>query len=711
MFQWKYSQPIALGWSHQEHLLCIQDDGSVYIHDMFGSYKHMFNIEKEAYDMKVIDAKVFESQQGTGVAILTSAFKVFVVNNVYNVKKRQLSEAPTSGDQPLTAWCVIPGERHTEVLVARSRELYLLREHDCQQLTPDVLHDHTAILEMALSLDGRHLALFTDAGQLWIGSSNLRYKYCETITECVPRPRQLVWCGSDAVALSYGCNVAVFGRRDGEAVTYVYDAAAHLVPEIDGVRVLSAAQHEMMQKVPEVVQKIFRINSTAPGSFLLEASKQYQKRSHRADEYISLVRAELETAVSQCVEAAGYEFDPDTQKMLIRAAQFGKCFIENADPDLYVNMCRRLRVLNAVRDPRIGIPLTCQQALAIGYESLLERLVARKHFYLAIQIARFLRLPDSEGSARILERWAKYKVVQPHLDEDACAREIADKLGYAAGVSFSEIAKTASSGGRNKLAIRLLDYEPRAREQVPLLLELGESRPALVKAIESGDTDLMYTVILSMRENMPLADFRLTIRNYPAAQALYKKYCQEYNPQALQEIHMQEDDHCAQADTHVRESLEPGGALTREASLVSAYELYKRGRSDLHASLCDEAVKLLRVQKTLEQSHSTNLQNLVGCSVHDTCARLLALGDIRAADKLRSDFRIPERRYWWLRIRSLAELSEWTELERFSKSKKSPIGYGPFVDVCLENENITEAMKYLPRVNEDFKIKYYLKAG
>lgn len=57
---------------------------------------------------------------------------------------------------------------------------------------------------------------------------------------------------------------------------YTYDSSVHLVSEIDGVRVLSAMQHELIQKVPDVVQKIFRINSTDPGSFLLEASKQFQ---------------------------------------------------------------------------------------------------------------------------------------------------------------------------------------------------------------------------------------------------------------------------------------------------------------------------------------------------------------------------------------------------------------------------------------------------
>ena len=70
----------------------------------------------------------------------------------------------------------------------------------------------------------------------------------------------------------------------------------------------------MIQKVPDIFQKIFKINSTDPGSFLPEASKQFQKRSHRADEYISLVRNDLAKAVNQCIEAAGYEFDMDVQK-------------------------------------------------------------------------------------------------------------------------------------------------------------------------------------------------------------------------------------------------------------------------------------------------------------------------------------------------------------------------------------------------------------
>jgi hypothetical protein len=57
-----------------------------------------------------------------------------------------------------------------------------------------------------------------------------------------------------------------------------------------------------------------------------------------------------------------------------------------------------------------------------------------------------------------------------------------------------------------------MDYECSANLQVPLLLKLGEDRPALVKAIESGNTDLVYTVLLHLRENMPLGEFQVPWR-------------------------------------------------------------------------------------------------------------------------------------------------------------------------------------------------------
>ncbi|KAK3749899.1 hypothetical protein QZH41_005815 [Actinostola sp. cb2023] len=51
----------------------------------------------------------------------------------------------------------------------------------------------TSIIEMALSCNGSYLAMFTDTGLVWIGSSDVQKVYCEVKTQCLSRPKQLSW--------------------------------------------------------------------------------------------------------------------------------------------------------------------------------------------------------------------------------------------------------------------------------------------------------------------------------------------------------------------------------------------------------------------------------------------------------------------------------------------------------------------------------------
>ena len=59
-----------------------------------------------------------------------------------------------------------------------------------------------------------------------------------------------------------------------------------------------------------------------------------------------------------------------------------------------------------------------------------------------------------------------------------------------AGISFAQIAQTAFQNGRRQLACMLLENEPLASDQIPLLIAMKEDELALNKAIDSGDTDL-----------------------------------------------------------------------------------------------------------------------------------------------------------------------------------------------------------------------------
>ncbi|XP_004930556.1 vacuolar protein sorting-associated protein 16 homolog [Bombyx mori] len=700
---WNSGVLLHIGWSDGEQLLCIQESGDVLIYDMFGAYQKTFNMGQEVRDTKVCKAQLFPNPHGIGLAVITTTNRMFLVSNVSEPKARPVPDIPRA-NEPISCWCAV----NSSFIVCRDKEIYKcqLGESRAILLRPEIKNPYTQILSIVASQNGKHIAFFTDSGFLWIGSSDLRNNYCELDTDYIKQPKEFMWCGSQAVAAHWDDTLCMYGTK-GNSVAYPYDGPFHLIQEMDCIRIVSEMTHELVQKVPFVVEKIFRINSTAPGSYLVEASKQFQKRSHRADEYIRLVKPDLSAAVADCIEAAAFEFSPDVQKMLIRAAQFGKCFL--MDPvitELYVKTCRWLRVLNAVRDPKVAIPLTSMQMRNLGERILLDRLIWRRLHCLAGHIASYLQLKD--GRTRVLSHWACYKVTQPHLDNESAAREIGEKLRNVPGISYTTIAMKAAEKGRKALAIKILEYEAHSKLQVPLLLSLGEGPTALLKATASGDTDLVYVVLLHLKEKMGKHDFELTIRSFPLAHALYIKYCASHNREALRLVYVQEDDFQGQAATHICDAIEQTNPGSAEASLISARECYKKGKNELGASVCEDARKLCKQQSSLQETYGTSF---VGLSLHDTVKKLLDQGEVRLADKLRSEYKMPDRRYWWLRILTLAEKSNWEELDKFSKSKKSPVGYEPFVDACLKYNKADEALKYLPRCRDEIKIKYYVKAG
>lgn len=146
----------------------------------------------------------------------------------------------------------------------------------------------------------------------------------------------------------------------------------------------------------------------------------------------------------------------------------------------------------------------------MGPEALIDRLINRNNHLLAIRIAEYLKLRTD----KILIHWACEKIKSSTEDEEAICRTIVDKLAKRPGLSYAEIAKTAHDAGQTRLATKLLDYEPRAADQVPLLISMHEDEAALIKAIESGDTDLgalPVCVCICIRMELTKIDFSISL--------------------------------------------------------------------------------------------------------------------------------------------------------------------------------------------------------
>lgn len=75
----------------------------------------------------------------------------------------------------------------------------------------------------------------------------------------------------------------------GDPVRYLYDEPIFLIPECDGVRILSNTSMEFLQRVPDSTVSIFQIGSTSPAALLYDALDHFDRRSAKVCFVISLM--------------------------------------------------------------------------------------------------------------------------------------------------------------------------------------------------------------------------------------------------------------------------------------------------------------------------------------------------------------------------------------------------------------------------------------
>ncbi|KAI8887949.1 hypothetical protein K501DRAFT_174170 [Backusella circina FSU 941] len=597
---------------------------------------------------------------------MTSKYQLISITNFEEPQPKPMAEIKL--EEPLQSWTVVPPQftlsRHVEVLIATGSTVLVV---DSKEVTDQRL-TQGPFTKMVVSPNGKFLALFTFDGRLWVVSTDFQKNLSEYSTKSKIPPQQLVWCGTDSVVLYWDKIVLMVGPF-GDWIKYAYEDPIYLASEIDGVRIISNEKCELLQKVPSSTETIFKIGSTEPPAMLFDALDHYERKSPKADENIRNIKTELVDAVDSCIEAAGFEFQHYYQRALLKAASFGKCFLENYNANSFVDMAQTIRVLNAVRYYDIGIPLTYVQYKRLGADALIDRLIGRNNHLLAIRIAEYLQLRTD----KILIHWACEKIKTSTEDEEVICRTIVDKLAKKPGLSYAEIAKTAHDAGQTRLATKLLDYEPRAADQVPLLISMQEDETALIKAIESGNTDLVYLVIFHLKRKLQLGEFFRMINNKPVACNLLEVYCKEQDTELLKDFYYQDDRRVDSANIVLAEGFEEKDITERIKKLKISGKTYGEHRElAFESKSVDEAIKLLQFQSTLEKDTQ---QSFTGLSVSETIYKCTTLGQHAKATKVRTDFKVPDKRFWWVKLRALVEIRDWENLEKLAKSKKSPIGY------------------------------------
>lgn len=691
---------VGLGWTDDEILICVVQDGSISQYNVHGELQEQqLTMGKECWDQGVVESVIW----GNGLVCLTEGNQLFCISDLHSPQVQKLAN-PNLDEPPL---CMLPIEpQHTETGYL---EVLLAVGSSVLRIDVDSVQEQGIGLgpfqKMAVSSNGRFLACFTHDGRLLVVSNDFSRTMSEFNTESALPPEQLIWCGLDSVLLYWEETLLMVGPY-GDSVRYPYDEPLVLVPECDGVRILSNSSMEFLQRVPDSTVSIFKIGSTSPAAMLYDALDHFDRRSAKADENLRLIQSSLFEAVETCIDAAGHEFDISQQRTLMRSAAYGRAFCSLFPRNRFREMCKTLRVLNAVRNFEIGIPLSVQQLKVLTAPVLISRLINAFRHLLALRISEYLSLSQE----KVLINWASAKINFSSNTPDATILEaLVDKLKICPGISYASVAANAHQKGRRKLAALLLDYEPQSSEQVPLLINMGEEERALQKAVESGDTDLVYCVIFQILDQRTREEFNQIILAKPLARDLFVSFARQNEPEVLKQFYLLTGQLQGAAETLLRESWElvvsppsqQGSPLQgpRLKLLERAADYYAQTKEHtIEARSVEEHVKLLRVQHELEAA--TGQPIFVESSVSDTICTCLVLGNNRAAQKIRSDFKVPEKRFYRLKIKALLTTRNWDALEKFSKEKKPPIGFKPFVDACIEGGENGEALKYIVKLSD-----------
>ena len=417
-----------------------------------------------------------------------------------------------------------------------------------------------------------------------------------------------------------------------------------------------------------------------------------------------------------------------------KSAQFGRAFTDFYDPSSFVAMGQTLKALNAVRHFEVGIAMTFEQWVIYPYiqmlkirfsanppAALITALTTRNLHLLALRVSQHLDIPVDP----VLKHWAAAKISRAHpepgqpasvMDEEICKAIVARIRKEAKGVSFAEIARTAWGAGRTRLATMLLEHETLADAQVPLLLQMKEDRRALSKSIESGDPDLVYQVVLHLHSILSPGDFFHLIddssaANLTPATRLLQVYGREADRQMVRDFYYQNDDWVENGCLDMEEAGSSTDVNQRIDHLKAATRSFgQRKDREFETKSAQDAQRLLELQLAYERETNHEFA-FAGLGVSAFISQLLMAGYNKRAERVRADWHVSDRRFWWIKLKAMAQMKEWDALETFAKSRKSPIGYEPFVNHLLSIGQPARAAAYVVRCDAKLRADLYVKCG
>mmetsp|Transcript_9444 Transcript_9444/g.14151 ORF Transcript_9444/g.14151 Transcript_9444/m.14151 type:complete len:1132 (-) Transcript_9444:64-3459(-) len=614
------------------------------------------------------------------------------------------------------------------------------------------------IIQMKFAPNGRFLACFTKNSIMTVISTNFETKVLDFDTSdgSSDLPHNMEWCGEDSVVLHWkNLGVLMVGPY-GDWLRFPYDGIQNLqlCAEIDCCRVITDHSVEILQRVPPATSAMLRIGSIEPSAMLLDASDAFQDGSPASDEAARAITKTglLMEAIEVCIDAASKEFDIDMQKRLLRAASYGMHFgykggsksgsiggLADGMSDsnngtrpsemamVFVETAKKIRVLNALRDPSVGVVLTRAQYDSIDATGVVARLISMKRPAMASSLCTYLQLDEAVRAYTRAARAAAFVATDMNNSDSETADAAIKILNTDIKTSsmnrggYATVALAASKAGRQGVANLLLTLESSISDKVLALTAIGMHSDAAAVAARARDDDLIFHVLVEFEKvciaksadasNAQMAYLGTVVKKFPpeARHLLSKYFVSMHDIKHVVNLQTKAQNYAVAGSIVAERALNLPREQDRLSSLQEASRIFGRGKETIFQKACtDEYLELILEQERLRRAYGQDVTAKTS-SVTDTIYNVLCYAAVKMreankllaeCEKLAKKFKVPEKRLWHTKIRAFSVTEQWGNMRYLAESRaKPPISFKYFASAAIKrNREVSDILWYVGKV-------------
>lgn len=411
------------------------------------------------------------------------------------------------------------------------------------------------IISVSASLKNKTLAALTDDFKLYVvdvtNQNNLKTFDVKVSDIEKRRFSGLEWIKNSVVVACFAKSLRFYakGYEEELEVQFNFETNSDRSPyflvrtEVDGLRVIAvnekgAAQNFLVRKAKKAYANVRSTFRETPGFQLYQNYKSHIKNSP-PEQYIFENKQIVKDGVGEVLKAAVFELNPKKQMKLIKAARYGKIFLEEdyPDKDCIANICKFAKIITNLRN-LAKRAISNKQFISMSKDDasrLIRIFQNSKNFQFAFFfISNIYSGKDKTLISNVFRNWAIALMDSP-LKESEIGIRLVETFSVLSemnkNIPSTVLIDIASSAlGKNKTAVvhTILQKDNPPLLKITLYMKMGEYAHALWEAMSAHDSNIIYMVINKIidivDEKSKEKDIEKLIADSGTLQDLLKKY-------------------------------------------------------------------------------------------------------------------------------------------------------------------------------------------